>query len=422
MVQLKTAIRRSLLGASLAVLTAVVAGCSSPELSDSHPIQSTAPESAPPPPAPPPQAYGAEPPREAPLGDSGLLGGPPEGDAQPAVVASTPVPNPEDLSPEERERIYGPERRHHAARSAPVRHAARRLHGRPAHRAAAGHGLPRHAGAPTHFLPHRLRAVPAPHPSAKAEIHRAPVPAAPAALAPKPALTATPQARLDQLATALRPDITAGAKLTVPAEVAAGKPGVVSLTLPAALFDRITAEAGKLGLARKAKTSDIRAMLGGAGSSVVPNGLQSARLKSGEAATFNWQVTPSSQTPGPLTAEVSIALKGGAKAESVSVGQVTSPSPTASNASPNATDGAPAPAPDNQAAANGASPQAGLAILLGLGLLVLVLVLAMANRVRKERRLTDQRRKARALEEVQAEHNAHARAANGHSESTPETV
>jgi hypothetical protein len=217
---------------------------------------------------------------------------------------------------------------------------------------------------------------------------------------------ATPQTRLTQFAAALGPDLAA-AKLNVPASVVAGKPGVVSLTLPSTFLDRIRAEAARHSLTQEAQTTDIRAMLGGAGSAVVPNGVQSARLKLGEAASFNWQVTPSSQTPGPLTAEVSAALKGGATAETVPLGQVTSPSTAIGGPASKASDGAPDSTSDKAAAGNGASPQTGLFILVSLGLVVLALVLAMSARVRKERRLAEQRRKARALEEVEAEHAFH---------------
>jgi hypothetical protein len=408
---MKLTIRRVLLGSSLAILTAVAAGCSSPELSDSGPVQSTAPESAPPPPAAPPQAAAVDP-QAAPSGDTGLLGGPPRGDQPPVVVASTPVPNPEDLPREERERIYGPDRHpHHAgvvggrqvARSTHVLRSAHghRLHGRTAHRAVVSHGPHKIAHGPARALSLHPRAA-APYSAAAPKTHAAPAVAAQVSkLAP-----ATPQTRLTQFAAALGPDLAA-AKLNVPASVVAGKPGVVSLTLPSTFLDRIRAEAARHSLTQEAQTTDIRAMLGGAGSAVVPNGVQSARLKLGEAASFNWQVTPSSQTPGPLTAEVSAALKGGATAETVPLGQVTSPSTAIGGPASKASDGAPDSTSDKAAAGNGASPQTGLFILVSLGLVVLALVLAMSARVRKERRLAEQRRKARALEEVEAEHAFH---------------
>ena len=410
---MKSAIRQPLLGFSLAVLTAVAMGCSAPELADDRPAQTIAPDSAPPPPAPPAQSYAVEPAAPGPQDDSRLLGGPPEGDGGPAIIASVPVPNPEDLPTDERERIYGPDHHHHAARAWVRRPSARRHHAsRPTHfrrgahvrnplarhghhQSASGHG--RHPQAAiTHgsARPARLHTAPR-HPDVAA-------PHAVASPVTKPPAT-TPgatQTRLDQLAAALHPDLASGAKLAVPADVAAGKPGVVALTLPATLADRLVAEAGKQGLARDAQTIDFRATLGGAGTSVVPNGAQTARLKSGEAASFNWQVTPIGPNPGPMTAEVGATLKGGAKPETVSLGQVTATSPAARNDASKAATNASRPLQDKPA---GASAQTGLFILLGLGLLVVVLFLAMVNRVRRDQRLAERRRKARAFDEARAE-------------------
>jgi hypothetical protein len=445
---MKSAIRGALVGSSLAVLAAVAVGCSAPELADDRPVQTTVPESAPPPPAPPPQSYAVEPPAPAPIGDNGLLGGPTEDDTAPAVIASTPVPNPEDLSKDERERIYGPDHPHHPARaragrlavhrhdlvrSARIRHgtrAHRPLAGHAAHRAVIGRGLhhpailtrrsARHAR--PQVLTHHPRAAPVPHAAAVSKAPNGHTAATPAAAPATKLHSATPAAsptKLDQLAASLRPDLTSGAKLTIPAEVSAGKPGVVSLTLPATLLDRLTAEAGKQGLARDAQTADVGATLRGAGSSIVPNGVQTARLKSGEAASFNWQVTPGTPNPA-LAAEVGATLKGGVKPETVSIGQVAAPSPAASDDAAKAPSNPLTSFQDKQA---GASAQTGLLILLGLGLLVVVLVLAMVNRMRRDERLAERRRKARALDEARARtaHDAHPSASHA-DRHTPETV
>jgi hypothetical protein len=235
----------------------------------------------------------------------------------------------------------------------------------------------------------------------------------------QPATTVVSQPKLDQLATALRSDLTSGAKLTIPTEVVAGKPGVVSLTLPATLLDRLAAEAGKLGLARDARTTDVRATLGGGGASIVPNGVQTARLKSGEAASFNWQVTPGGPNPA-LSAEVGATLKGGAKPETISLGQVAAPSSATSD---DASKTPPAPLTSFQDKQAGASARTGLLILLGLGLLVLVLVLAMVNRMRGDERQAERRRKARALDEARAEQEVHeVPATNQTDKHTPETA
>ena len=85
---------------AVSLVLAALAGCSGAE-----------PDNAPPPPPPemtyapaPMDLAGAPPPAPD---SSGLAGGAPEAPPAPAVVAMAPIPNPEDLPPAERHRIYG---------------------------------------------------------------------------------------------------------------------------------------------------------------------------------------------------------------------------------------------------------------------------------------------------------------------------
>jgi len=213
---------------------------------------------------------------------SGLAGGAPEAPPAPAVVAMAPIPNPEDLPPAERHRIYG-----YAYDEARGEHPRR--------------ALP-HAEAPA-----RTVAAPArpaqPRTARPAAIAKAPIPE-------KPAAVAAPDPKLAQLQAALGPQISAGATLTPGVALSQRLEGPVVLTLPPTLFDLIRREGAKLGLGRAASVSEVSATLSGQGYVITPNGPQTARLKSGEAAAFEWQVKPGAGEPGPLRAQVDAVLRG----------------------------------------------------------------------------------------------------------------
>lgn len=236
---------------------AALAACSPPAPQESAPPPPPAPE------APPPPLAGGPPPAPPPTT---------------TVVTMAPIPNPGDLSPADRRRIYGPG--HHGRRIERVYGAA------PVH---ASHPAPVvHAAAPAPVV-----------------AHAAPPPPAPVA-----APVGAPPSKLVQLQTAVGQTVAQGSNLAVSPDIAQGKPGGVSLSLPANLLDVLRDQAAKFGFKRAARKADVSATLSGDGYAVTPNGAQTQALKSGQAAQFAWQVTPGQNANGPLRAQVSASLKG----------------------------------------------------------------------------------------------------------------
>ena len=324
-------------GAATAALLALAA-CSGP---NSH-------EVAPPPDAytqaPPPELMGAAP--GARYDDSGLAGGPAgqqgaQGSAYRApsshgdrlvsyrradgvlVTAMRPVPNPEDMSTRERRLVYGNRYAPRAYVSTPPR--ARRpdaqAHYAPARPAARPAMVAKPAAKPAVVaakpLPPVAKPVIAAAPKAieQAKPAPAPKPAPVLAQAPQPSFPATglpvpTDPKLAQLQAAVGGEVASGSKLTVPDTVTKGQAGQVSLSLPQTLLATIQREAAKLGLTKAAKKSEVTATLSGSGYEITPNGPQTAKLKSGEAAAFNWQVKPGAGERGPLKAEVDASLAG----------------------------------------------------------------------------------------------------------------
>ncbi|WP_249778081.1 stalk-specific protein X [Phenylobacterium glaciei] len=327
-------------GTSIAVLT--LAGCSGPT---SHEV------------APPPDAYTQAPPPELMGGapgarsdDSGLAGGPPGPYAEATpyrapsryvnrlvtyrradgvlVTAMRPVPNPEDMSARERRLVYGARYapRAYVSSSSRVRHPApayyapaKAVPARPAaHPVVAAKpaakpmvvaakpvapvAKPVIAVAPLKAIE---QAKPAPAPKPVPALAKAPQPSFPATGLPVPA-----DAKLAKLQTAVGGEVASGSKLTVPDAVTKGQPGAVSLTLPQTLLATIQREAAKLGLTKAAKKAEVTATLSGTGYEITPNGPQTAKLKTGEAAAFNWQVKPGAGERGPLKADVDAKLTG----------------------------------------------------------------------------------------------------------------
>ncbi|MDO8323736.1 MAG: stalk-specific protein X [Phenylobacterium sp.] len=305
--------------------------------------------------APPPDAYTQAPPPElmggapgARYDSSGLAGGPSGGQAAQGsayrepprnvnrlvtyrradgvlVTAMRPVPNPEDMSARERRLVYGNRYAPRAYVSAPprVRRPASQAYYAPA-------------------KPVARPAVAAPRPAVVAAKPLAPKPLAPAAKpvvaaapkvieqakpaeAPKPApvLAKTPQPtfpatglpapadpKLAKLQTAVGGEVASSSKLTVPDAVTKGEAGQVSLGLPQTLLATLQREAAKLGLTKAAKNGEVTATLSGTGYEITPNGPQTAKLKTGDAAAFNWQVKPGAGERGPLKADVDAGLTG----------------------------------------------------------------------------------------------------------------
>lgn len=342
--------------ASIAVLT--LAGCSGPT---SHEV------------APPPDAYTQAPPPELMGGapgarsdDSGLAGGPEGQYAQATtsayrapsryvnrlvtyrradgglVTAMRPVPNPEDMSARERRLVYGARYapRAHVSASTRVRHPAPAYYAeakpsptrpaihpviasKPAAKPAAKPMIvaakpvapiakpmvakpviakPVIAAAPPKAIE---QAKPAPAPKPVPALAKAPQPSFPATALPVPT-----DPKLAKLQTAVGGEVASGSKLTVPDVVTKGQPGTVGLTLPQSLLATLQREAAKLGLTKAAKKAEVTATLSGTGYEITPNGPQTAKLKTGQAAAFNWQVKPGAGERGPLKAAVDAKLTG----------------------------------------------------------------------------------------------------------------
>jgi hypothetical protein len=104
--------------------------------------------------------------------------------------------------------------------------------------------------------------------------------------------------------------VAQGANLVVSPDIAQGKPGGVSLSLPANLLGMLRDQAAQFGFKRAARQANVSATLSGDGYSVTPNGVQTQALKPGQGASFAWQVTPGPNANGPLHAHVDAALTG----------------------------------------------------------------------------------------------------------------
>jgi hypothetical protein len=334
-------------------------------------------------PPPPPQAY------SSPVETTELAGGPgpatddtPRGyDAGPAgggrqagFTQMAPIPDPEDLPPAERERIYGgtkyahgPERGGEHLRG--VRQARREAwrqthaHARTVEGLAGGRSHRRHrrhAAVQPPYAPPAVRPATRPHalapspvapkaaapppkpvvikppvvavaPATPPVVPTAPIPAARLAVAPSPPLaapaaplaTALPAAPHDpkvaKLQAVMEPLVTRSAALTVADSIAQGQSGTVTLTLSHDLFTALRAEAAKAGLTASARNTDIVALLSGSGYTITPNGVQTMRLANGEVAKFDWLVTPETGDKGPLKADVDAVLRGAGKPKSFSL-------------------------------------------------------------------------------------------------------
>ena len=321
-------------GATTAALLALAA-CSGPS---SH-------EVAPPPDdytqAPPPELMGGAP--GARYDSSGLAGGPSGGQTTQSsayrapprnvnrlvtyrradgvlVTAMRPVPNPEDMSARERRLVYGNRYAPRAYVSAPprVRRPAAEAYYAPAKPAARPAAVaarpPVVAAKPLAPVAKPVVAAP-PKTVEQAKPAAAPKPAPVLAKAPQPTFPATglsvpADPKLAKLQAAVGGEVASGSKLTVPDAVSKGEAGQVSLSLPQTLLATLQREAAKLGLTKAAKTAEVTATLSGTGYEITPNGPQTAKLKTGEAAAFNWQVKPGAGERGPLKADVDAGLTG----------------------------------------------------------------------------------------------------------------
>ncbi len=368
----------------IGVLVLLVVGCAGPP-----------PEQSPPPPM---ASAEAAPPVTSP----DLAGGPPAAPTTPTESAEAPppashddsasmapIPNPEDLAPPERARVYGHRYdRGAVSATAPLAPAAVPHH---QHQRRTTHvwNWNNHAGA--------RRALRHLHPAQPARAALRPSEPAPAA----PAKTAaTPTERLTQLQVALRGPVADRSGFSVSDDLAAGKPGAVTLTLPPDLFARVRSEAAKVGLARATQRFDLVATLSGDGYAITPIVPQSLTAPAPGAPppsalpAFIWQVQPQAGgAAGPLKAELSAQLKGAGAALALpllSLERSAKPVQTAE----------PAPAAETDPLRLGALDVPGLgkvpvsSILAVILLILVVAVLVAAARHTAERDRAE-RRKAR---------------------------
>jgi len=210
----------------------------------------------------------------------------------------------------------------------PVAQAAAKPVAKPAIRPAAIPPVARPAPKPAVVAaaPAPLKPVAAPKPVAPLAKVPTPViaaaPPAPVTPAPVKAAPSKPLTRLQQLQAAVAPDATKGAVLASGESLAKGQEGQVTLSLPATLGDMIKTQAAKLGLGKAARKTSAYADLQGEGYEITPNGRQTAVLKSGEPATFAWQVKPTPDAKGALKTEFGVALNGAKPAQSFSLGAI----------------------------------------------------------------------------------------------------
>lgn len=353
---------------------------------DAAPPAQAAPDLAGAPPQdqpPPPQAYGSN------AYDAGM----------------DPIPNPEDLPPDARARVYGhryDEARHHrrdhgvSAQAAPAEAAAAEPAPRHTHTSHIwAWRNPGHAARHTHALrgqqsPRHAQAAPAP---AK------PAPSVPAAQTP-PAGSAS-RDHLAALQAALSAPVADGSGFVIAEDIAAGKPGAVTLSLPADLFSRIRDQANKAGLGKAARRLDVTASLSGAGYVIAPAAAQTlqpppAGAPAAQTLAFTWQVQPQAGAGGPIKAVVVAHLLGAGAPQAVPLLALERPVKAAE----------PAPAPTEDAT-NPFNLHLGDMDLPGLGkvpvssiLAVLVLILVVAVLVAAARHTAErdrqERRKARA--------------------------
>ncbi|WP_271068526.1 hypothetical protein [Caulobacter sp. NIBR1757] len=250
------------------------------------------------------------------------------------VVHNDPIANPEDMSPAERRRIYGkryapgpksgPSRGWTVWKPKPKPKAAPRVAAAPAAKAPPPKVVVAKPAPPKAVVAPKPVAK-APTPAPKPVVKPAPAPvkvtppvvakAAPAPAAKPVALPPVAKApavdpKMAALSTAVSAEAIKGATLTVPDTLAKGEESKVTLSLPVTLLDVIQKEAGKLGLTKAARKSEVSATLTGEGYTITPNAAQTQALKKGEAATFNWRVKPGDGEKTPLKATVDGALKG----------------------------------------------------------------------------------------------------------------
>lgn len=129
-------------------------------------------------------------------------------------------------------------------------------------------------------------------------------------------------ARLKRLEGGLAQLVQRDSTLALPESVEAGRTERVTLTLPQALSETLTREAGKVGLKELAAKAEISTTLAGEGWRIEPEEPQTDDIRAGRVNSFTWRATPGKDA-GALTADVDARLAGGGRFETLQLGALT---------------------------------------------------------------------------------------------------
>ncbi len=303
-----------------------------------------------------------------------------------------PIANPEDMTPEERARIYGtpaPHRPHHHrrenrhARTRPARTAkpegdrARTVTG------VARAGSKAQTTTKTAAKPQDAR--PSPAPAKPAVIPATPKPPAPALVVQAPQSAAS-KTGVGGFPHAIAGDVAAGLKLTIP-PLRLAQPTIVTLNLPAAMFAQLQTEARRHGMENAARMISVQSTLSADKFDIRPMGPQSVMMGPDEATTFNWAVTPKVIGAAVFKTRIEVVFKGSAAPQTVAVefntsvgtrpdGPVSSPAASARADHASILSSA-------KSAAQTAASKTGLMVFGLLGVLLLVALAALSRRTKR---------------------------------------
>jgi hypothetical protein len=150
------------------------------------------------------------------------------------------------------------------------------------------------------------------------------------------------QVQLAALERALAADGGA-AQMRLSSELAAGRAGDASVTLPAGAVADLESKAEAAGLDPSDGPMTITVTLSGQGYDIGPEAAQTTRIEPGSPAAFRWRITPSPDTNGALSAEIKASASIGGDVRSLPLGTITAELPMLSEAQPPAAAAAPAP-------------------------------------------------------------------------------
>jgi hypothetical protein len=356
----------------------MVAGCSGPTLADkAAPSPQAAAVS--PPPAPP--ATPSTPAIEA----TPLLGGPKDEIVTSAVATMQPIANPEDMTPEERARIYGPTSPHHPRRhrlkgrhpGAKFAHIAKPSEHRAQRKINGARAESKAQPTKPSIKPRDAQSSPA---AAKPTVAPKPRAPAPAAQTPKSTANKTGVGGFPQ---AVAGDVAAGLKLTIP-PLRLAQPTVVTLNLPASMFEQLQTEARRHAMENAAKVISVQSTLSADQVDIRPMGPQSVTMGPDEATTFNWAVTPTVGGVAVFKTHIAIVFKGATTPQTVAVEFNTSAGTKPVGSDSSSTGSAPSSkdASSGPTTAQNAAAKTGLVVFGMLGLLLIVALAALSRRTK----------------------------------------